>query len=214
MPHYGLFITIEGIEEILSTHDWTAEAGPWNGRTFIDCVKTVGKVKYSVDPAERKADVGVLTVNLVDAHGTGSDAPGELTRLFAIDKAQTALWLDSSIQQGDAMAGAGVVTADKTIPASTAPCVFHIERETFYAATQNAKTLTGVTRALYGSRADYHPGYTDFRGYRPKVYLNSPSWKDRIAKVYQTPPRLPDGGAAPPHRRHALPRVPRALGHP
>lgn len=194
MSHVGYFLSVEGVEPLPATEAFTG-AGSWAGRTFLGCfsVGGIGSVNYSVDPHKRKADVGVLSIRMVDKHGTGNAATGVLTDLFGLRRSQTRLHLSETIEQGDVMAGAGGVTVSKAIDTLDYPLFFYIGRETFYTTGSAAeKTFGSVSRARYGSIARRHAGYMDQDGYWPEVRLAVPSWKDRQANLY----RVVDGDVA------------------
>jgi len=188
MSHIGYFITIEGVENIPATEAFTG-AGSWNGRTFLSAFEKSGmsSFEYSIDPHKREADVGVMSISLVDKHGATDDsAAGVLTELFAIRKSQPRLYLKDTIEQGDTMSGAGTVEVTGSVSGIDFPTYFHIERETFYSAQQGAEKVFGqVSRARYGSRADRHIGYRNDEGYNPEVRIAVPSWKDRMCHIYR-----------------------------
>ena len=194
MSHVGYFIEIEGVKDLLATESYTG-AGSWGTRPFISCfsISGIGSFEYSIDPYKRVANVGVMSITLVDTHGTGDAADGNLTDLFAIRKTQPRLHLKQTIQQSDSMSGAGTVQVSGSLASVSFPTYFYLERETFYSSTMAADdTCGGITRAQYGSRAMRHAGYADENGYTPEVRLVVPSWKDRICSIY----RVVDGNVA------------------
>jgi hypothetical protein len=188
MPHLGYFLHIEGIPWLASTNSWTP-AGDWSAYTFKPVIAGIAPVNYAVDPLERKANVGVLNLQFVDQHGTGDEAGGILTDLFATAKSQERLFLDETIEQGTAMAGAGTIDVQAAIANSTYPVDLYLERETFTATGDDgSKQFTGVTRAAYGSTEARHIGEESvdlYEQYVPRVYLFPASWRGRICKLYR-----------------------------
>ena len=182
--HAGYFLSVEGIGKVFATAAYTP-AGAWSSYTVEESIDRIGNVSFGVDPIRRKADVGTMQISLVDHHGTGDAAAGELTDLFATEKSQSTIYLGATITYGESMGGAGTVTAEAAIPASTAPCTFYIEGETFTCTGQAGAVFTGVTRAAFGSHQARHSGTTTSDNYRPRIYLNPPSWADRICKLYR-----------------------------
>ncbi len=175
----GYLLHIEGIKELICTHAYTINvATAWFGYTALGCIDSIGDATYSLDPIKREVKVGDLSINCKD------DSSDTLTTLFGWRATAGRMFLDATIQEGDAMAGAGVITCD-AVEAGIAPLTVFIEGESFYCATQAGVTLTGVTREKWGSTAGYHQGYTGEDGYRPQVTTFPQSWANRKATLYR-----------------------------
>ena len=190
MPLRGYILHIEGIPYLLSSYAWSVlgvthaepagatSLGLLSSYSVNAAIKDISDTSIKIDPVKRKLDVGDLTVTLQD------DSSNTLTTLFGYRASSRIMWLDGTIEQADAMAGAGTVTVN-SIEAGITPINLYCERETFTAASQLGDDFTSVTRARYGSIARKHWGTTGANGYRPAVTDHPQYWANRRCTLYR-----------------------------